>query len=330
MNRLNKETFLNILEHMVRIRTVEEMIAEKYSNQEMRCPIHLSIGQEAVPSVISEFITTKDFVVSTHRSHAHYLAKGGSLEKMICEIYGKENGCSRGRGGSMHLTDQKVGFICSTAIVGNTIPIGVGLSYKKHVDKDGSFVCIYLGDAATEEGVFYESINFAAIHNLPCLFICENNLYSVYSNLEARQPKGREIYKMVEAMGVKASQCDGNNIKEIFSHLEPIVSQLRSGNGPFFVEFMTYRMREHCGPAYDDYLGYRNEIVTAWWVKRDPLKLAIEVAKEDFDYEVNIDELRRKFEIAAEIQFETARKSDFPLSSSLRDNVYRSGNEELI
>ena len=189
---------------MLRIRLVEESIANKYSEQKMRCPTHLSIGQEAIAVGVCANLTSQDQVLSTHRAHAHYLAKGGCLNSMMAEIYGKASGCSKGMGGSMHLIDTSVGFMGSTAIVGNTIPVAVGLALEKKLARKKSIACVFFGDGATEEGAFYESINFAIIHSLPILFICENNLYSVYSGLEVRQPVDRKIHKMVRAMGISA------------------------------------------------------------------------------------------------------------------------------
>ena len=169
------------------IRYVEELIANKYSLNMMRCPTHLSVGQEMAPSILSQYLRRTDYVVSTHRSHAHYLAKGGNLEKFFDELHGLMSGCSGGRGGSMHLTDKEVGFVASTAIVGNTIPIGVGLGNAIKLLKEQEISIIYLGDAATEEGVFWESVHYSLVHNLPCLFVIENNDYSVYTNIEVRQ-----------------------------------------------------------------------------------------------------------------------------------------------
>ncbi len=169
------------------IRVVEELVAANYSDNLMRCPIHLSIGQEMVPSILALELSNNDLAVSSHRSHAHYLAKGGSLESFFDELFGLETGCSKGRGGSMHLVDKDVGFMGSTAIVGNTIPIGVGLGESMKLDRLRDIVVIYLGDGATEEGVFWESFNYAVVRELPCLFMIEDNNYSVYTGIEPRQ-----------------------------------------------------------------------------------------------------------------------------------------------
>ena len=257
---------------MLRIRLVEESIAEKYSEQKMRCPTHLSIGQEAIAVGVCANLTSQDQVLSTHRAHAHYLAKGGCLNSMMAEIYGKASGCSKGMGGSMHLIDTSVGFMGSTAIVGNTIPVAVGLALEKKLTRKKSIACVFFGDGATEEGAFYESVNFAIIHSLPILFICENNLYSVYSGLEVRQPVDRKIYKMVRAMGISAQHGNGNDVEEVARKVKHAKTMILKSGGPQFLEFDTYRWREHCGPNFDNNIGYREESEFLKWKKKDPLK----------------------------------------------------------
>ena len=261
-----------LFESMLRIRLVEESIANKYSEQKMRCPTHLSIGQEAIAVGVCANLTSQDQVLSTHRAHAHYLAKGGCLNSMMAEIYGKASGCSKGMGGSMHLIDTSVGFMGSTAIVGNTIPVAVGLALEKKLTRKKSIACVFFGDGATEEGAFYESVNFAIIHSLPILFICENNLYSVYSGLEVRQPVDRKIYKMVRAMGISAQHGNGNDVEEVARKVKHAKAMILKSGGPQFLEFDTYRWREHCGPNFDNNIGYREESEFLKWKKKDPLK----------------------------------------------------------
>ena len=257
---------------MLRIRLVEESIANKYSEQKMRCPTHLSIGQEAIAVGVCANLTSQDQVLSTHRAHAHYLAKGGCLNSMMAEIYGKASGCSKGMGGSMHLIDTSVGFMGSTAIVANTIPVAVGLALEKKLTRKKSIACVFFGDGATEEGAFYESVNFAIIHSLPILFICENNLYSVYYGLEVRQPVDRKIYKMVRAMGISAQHGNGNDVEEVTRKVKHAKTMILKSGGPQFLEFDTYRWREHCGPNFDNNIGYREESEFLKWKKKDPLK----------------------------------------------------------
>ena len=260
-----------MLRGMKRIRLVEEGITERYAKGKMRCPMHLSIGQEAAAIGVGLALQTSDLAVSTHRAHAHYLSKGGDLKAMLAEIYGKAAGCSGGRGGSMHLIDTKIGFMGSTAIVGNTIPIGVGLALSLQLQKSSAVSTVFCGDGSLEEGVFYESANFAAVRKLPVLFVCENNLYSVYSPLRVRQPQGRKIHKMVEAIGVPTFLVDGNDPQAVYEAALVAIAHIRDGRGPFFLELTTYRWREHCGPNYDNNIGYRTEEEFQEWKRKDPI-----------------------------------------------------------
>lgn len=298
---------------MKMIRATEEKIAEKYSEWKMRCPTHLSTGQEAVASVVGTLLQKDDFAVSTHRAHAHYLGKGGSLKRMIAEIYGKSAGCSGGKGGSMHLVDLSAGFMGSTAIVANSIPVGVGLGLSIKLKDDSQVSCVYFGDAAVEEGVFYEAVNFAVLKKLPVLFVCENNLYSVYSPLSVRQPEGRKIYEMVRGIGIYSQYGNGNDPYEIYTITKKALEYIHAGNGPVFLEFSTYRWREHCGPNYDNSIGYRSEEEFLAWKERDPIILFEKKIKEDYenlksDFEI----IEKKIQSEIEDAFEFAESSPFP------------------
>ena len=258
---------------MKRIRMVEEAIADNYSDQEMRCPVHLSIGQEAAAVGVCSALKKEDWVFSGHRCHAHYLAKGGSLFKMIAEIYGKVDGCCSGKGGSMHLTDLDSGFIASTPIVGSTVPISVGAALTVKSKNQNRVVIIFLGDGAMEAGVVHESLNFASLKNLPIIFVCENNFYSVYSPLSVRQPKNNSLSSLAESHNVKSFYADGNNVENVFETTQECLKHIRTSGGPAFLELPTYRWREHCGPNFDNNIGYRTEEEFNYWVNKDPIKL---------------------------------------------------------
>jgi TPP-dependent pyruvate/acetoin dehydrogenase alpha subunit len=268
---MTPEIARQLLFQMKRIRFVEEEIARRYPVGAMRCPTHLSVGQEGVAAAVGLALERNDLAVSGHRAHAHYLAKGGDLKAMLAEIYGKAAGCSKGKGGSMHLIDESVGFMGSTAIVGGTVPIGVGLGYGMKLDHSRQVSCIFHGDAVVETGVFFESVNFAVLKNLPILFICENNLYSVYSPLGVRQPAERNIAWMVGSMGLKAEAGDGNDVTEVYEKVCRALAEIRSGGGPRFLEFATYRWLEHCGPNYDNHIGYRTEAEYLEWRTKEPI-----------------------------------------------------------
>jgi len=320
MNKLD----LNLYKNMLLIRLAEEGIAKKYKDGKMRCPTHLSIGQEAAASGVGLALRKTDLALSTHRGHAHYLAKGGSLKRMIAEIYGKSTGCSKGKGGSMHLIDRSVGFEGSTAIVGNTIPIGVGLALSLKLDLKKSISVIYCGDGSVEEGVFYESVNFAVTKNLPVLFVCENNLYSVYSPLKVRQPKDRKIYQMVQGMGIKTSYEDGNDVRSVNSTASQAVKYIRDTGSPYFIELSTYRWREHCGPNYDNDIGYRSEAEFLEWKKRDPIKLFKKVLiKENASNREELVKIENDVKSIVEKAFDFAEKSPFPASEKAFESMFK-------
>ena len=257
---------------MLRIRRIEEKIAFLYPQQEIRCPVHLSIGQEACAVGVCKALMKNDFVFSGHRSHAHFIAKGGDVKKMFAEIYGNPKGCSKGRGGSMHLIDKKNGFLGATPIVGSTIPVAVGAALTSRIKNQKKVIVIFFGDGATETGVFHESLNFAKVRRLPVLFVCENNLYSVYSPMNVRQPKNRTIKKLAEGHGINTAKIDGNDVEKIFQKANTAIDFVRKKSEPFFLELSTYRWLEHCGPLYDNDIGYRKKEEFDYWKKKDPLK----------------------------------------------------------
>ncbi len=308
---------------MVLIRVVEEMIANKYRENKMRCPTHLCTGQEAISSAVSANLKIQDTVVSTHRSHGHYLGKGGNVDKMIAEIYGKSSGCSKGYGGSMHLIDLNVNFMGSTAIVGNSMPIGIGLGLSSKLENYNNISCVYFGEGCTEEGIFHESVNFAITKKLPVLFVCENNLYSVYSGLNARQPKNRKIHKMVEGMGIKSFNGDGNNVIDVYKLTNKAVKYIKQNNKPAFLEFKTYRWREHCGPNYDNDIGYRTEKEYLDWKKKDPIKNYIKFLTNKNIFKLEYLKRIDKSIISKSIKaFNFAEKSKFPSKNDATKNVY--------
>ncbi len=321
--QITKTKAHSLYQRMLKIRLTEETIAERYSEGEMRCPTHLSIGQEGVAAGVCENLNDSDFALSSHRAHAHYLAKGGNQDQMIAEIYGKVTGCNSGKGGSMHLIDKSVGFMGSTSIVGNTIPLAVGLGLSISLKQTNQISVVFFGDAAVEEGVVYESINFAVLRNLPVLFICENNLYSVYSPLSVRQPKGRKIYDSLTSLGIKTGAGNGNDVVEVFEKTRLVVNRIRSGQGPEFLEFATYRWREHCGPNYDNDLGYRSEEEFEAWRERDPLALLKREMLQS-NYAEEIDFMNWNEQIQAEVNhaFSQAQAAPFPNQSVAFENLY--------
>ncbi len=268
---MGNEIRLDLYKKMLQIRVVETAIAQHYAEQEMRCPVHLSIGQEAAEAGACAALQTRDYVLSGHRSHGHYLAKGGDLKAMMAEIYGKATGCAGGKGGSMHLVDIAAGFLGAAPIVGSTIPIATGVALAAQMRKEDRVVMVFLGDGATETGAFYESVNFAALKNLPIVFLVENNFYSVYSPMSVRQKGEQRITDIARAHGMDAQTADGNDLDLVYQISLAAVDKARRGDGPSLLEFVTYRWREHCGPSFDNDIGYRSEAEYLGWKDRDPV-----------------------------------------------------------
>lgn len=303
----------------LRIRLVESRIAELYSEGKMRCPVHLSIGQEIPSAIFQQVVISGDTAISTHRAHAHYLAMGGDLPRMIAEIYGKVTGCSKGRGGSMHLVDLEKGFLGSSAIVGNSIPVGVGVGYAKHLDHDESVSFIFLGDGAIEEGSFYESVNFAALHKLPVVFVVENNFYSVYTGLGSRQPENRSITGLASAIGLNCETTDDSDFSGTFSKLLTLTNHSRRGHGASLLEINTYRKLEHCGPHDDDHLGYRPKAELDRLKEIDQLEIlqqSLVMTTEECE------QLHLSIQTEIDNAFSFAESSPFPTFQEVTSGVY--------
>lgn len=307
---------------MLRVRLVEEAIAARYSEQEMRCPVHLSIGQEAAAVGTCSALKADDVAVSTHRCHAHYLAKGGDLNVMMAEIYGKASGCCGGRGGSMNLFDNAAGFMASIPIVGSSIPLGVGMGLAIQQQGRKAVSVVFLGDAALEEGVFHESANFAMTRKLPVVFVCENNLFSVYTPLDDRQPD-RPLSDLAKAHAMPAVQADGNNVETVREMVSEACDTARDGGGPTFLVLDTYRWLEHCGPNYDNDIGYRTEDEFRQWKDLCPVDGYREKLEAGGLWTAGDEETLRA-ELSSEIEaaFEFAKTSPFPDAKTVSDHVY--------
>lgn len=302
---------------LYRIRRVEEEIVRVYPTDKIKSPVHLSIGQEAVSVGVCEALRGDDVVFGTYRSHAYYLAKGGDLRKMVGELYGKITGCAKGKGGSMHLIDVARGVMGASAVVGTTIANAVGYAYALKLQRKDSIVVSFFGDGGTDEGVFHESMNFAALKSLPVIFICENNFYAIHTHLLRRHKSGN-ICGRVQPYGILAEQVAGNDVLRIYEKVKAAVDALRAGEaGPFFFECLTYRWKEHVGPNDDFHLGHRTREEAEPWIQNDQVGRLAEL----------LDPRRRQqieMEVEAEIQdaFAFAEESPFPDPYELYTDVY--------
>ena len=282
---------------LYRIRRVEEEIARVYPTDVIQSPVHLSIGQEAVSVGVCEALGSADVAFGTYRSHAMYLAKGGDLNRMIAELCGKATGCARGKGGSMHLIDLDRGVMGTSAVVGTTIPLAVGYAYAVHLKDRQTVVASFFGDGAVDEGVFHESLSFAALKRLPVLFVCENNGYAIHSPLSARQPLDN-IAERPGVYGIPATKVHASDVRAVHAAAQAALSEVRAGAGPHFIECMTYRLKQHVGPDEDFAAGYRQQQEAEPWLDRDPVKaLAARIDPSEraaIDADVN-DEVRAAF-----------------------------------
>ncbi len=271
---MEKALLKNLYYRMVKIRACEESFVEPILNGEIKCPVHLCTGQEATAVGICSALRKDDYVFGNHRSHGHYLAMGGEVKSLVAEIYTKKSGCSKGRGGSMHITAKEQGFVGSVPIVAGTISLALGAALAANVRKEPKVAVSFFGDGATGEGTLYESLNFAALKKLPIIFVCENNLYSTHLPVKEIRPE-RPIFEIARPFGIATSQVDGNDVLAVFQEANKAVELCRQGKGPFFIECLTYRMRGHVGPndnIQGDQTDIRPQSEIEEWKKKDPIK----------------------------------------------------------
>lgn len=247
---------LQAYKKMFLIRIAEQEIAAMYLRDKIMSFVHFYVGQEAVAVGVCDALIKADKVLGNHRSHGHYLARGGDLKKMVCELLGKENGSSRGKGGSMHMIDKSVNFIGSTPILGSIVPLACGTAFEQKYHHKNDIAVAFFGDGAFEEGVVYETLNLAALFKLPLLLVVENNLFSVNSKLRDRRSDAYDIEKIVTGFGVHYMRADGNEYGDVFEKSKEIVAQVRMGR-PAVLECITYRHMAHSAPIFDE--GYREE-----------------------------------------------------------------------
>jgi TPP-dependent pyruvate/acetoin dehydrogenase alpha subunit len=306
---------------MLRIRRAEEAVAQMIESGEALCPCHLYIGQEAIATGVCAALNQNDTIWGGHRSHGHYLAKGGSLEAMFAEILGKTTGCSGGRGGSMHLLSASHGILGTVPIVAGTVPLAVGaaLSYKmSYKMRNEPHVAIaFFGDGSLEEGHVHESMNLASLYRLPVIFICENNLYSSHMHWSERRVSDN-LDRAGDFHSIPSNRIDGNDVEAVYRAASSAVARARSGEGPSFLECRTFRWRGHVGASSDIDVGVQRRGELAQWLAQDPIAQVEACLREsgihDFDDSA----------ILAEIQtaLASARAAAYPPAERLLNHVY--------
>jgi TPP-dependent pyruvate/acetoin dehydrogenase alpha subunit len=326
MNPYPKETLLDLYRQMVRIRVCEESFVDPILQREILCPVHLYSGEEAVAAGVCGALSKKDYVFGTHRSHGHYLAKGGNMREMVAEVYCKETGCAKGRGGSMHLLAPEVGMMGAAPIVAGTISLAMGAALAASIRQDGRVAVSFFGDGAAGEGVLYESINFAALHCLPILFVCENNLYSTHLPIHECRPDNN-ISQIGKVYGIQTFRVNGNQVLKVFEAAQKAVALCRQGHGPVFMECLTYRLRGHVGPD-DNIQGTHTDIrpaeEIARWRKKDPIpQFARFLLKQKIVERAELDRIRREAEEEVRAAHEFARSSSFPKAEEVAKYVFK-------
>ena len=262
---------MHLLRQMLLIRRFEEKCAELYTQQKIRGFLHLYIGEEAVGVGVIQALRPEDAIVSTYREHGHALARGISAGSVMAEMFGKQEGCSRGRGGSMHLFDAKTRFYGGNAVVGGGLPVAVGLALADKMRNQPRVTCCFFGDGAVAEGEFHECMNLSALWKLPVLFVCENNRYAMGTRLDVSHSV-TDLTKKAAAYSVPAAAVDGMDVLAVEEAARSAAEHVRSGEGPFFLECRTYRFRAHS--MYDPEL-YRDKAEVEEWKKRDPIPALI-------------------------------------------------------
>ena len=314
----NPALIKKIYSSLYRIRRVEEEIARIYPTDKIKSPIHLSIGQEAVSVGVCEALRSDDIVFGTYRGHAIYLAKGGDLKAMLSELYGKDTGCARGKGGSMHLIDVRNGVMGTSAIVGTTIPLSVGYAYALKYKKSNAIVASFFGDGAVDEGAFHESMNFAALKRLPILFVCENNFYAIHSH-HLNRHHSDNICERAKGYGMHAERIEDGDIFKIYEFTKQYIEKMRNGNfGPVFLECITCRWKEHVGPNDDFYLGYRSNEEIDCWKENDQLKKLRPFLKPD-----EAARIESKIDKDISDAFRFAEQSYFPEDAELYTHLFK-------
>ncbi|NQT58746.1 MAG: thiamine pyrophosphate-dependent dehydrogenase E1 component subunit alpha [Bacteroidetes bacterium] len=317
---MDKERCLDLYRTLFKIRTFEEKVSSLYAGNEIPGFVHLYIGEEAIASGICNALERSDYITSTHRGHGHLIAKGGDLNLMMAELFGKKTGYCKGKGGSMHIADPALGILGANGIVGGGIPIAVGAAYSSaKIRHTKQVVVAFFGDGATNEGTFHESMNMASAWNLPVLFVCENNQFGVSTRIN-RVTRNVDLSKRALAYGIPGFDEDGNDVLKIYTKAKELISKLRNGEGPFFLVCNTFR---HHGHFEGEGVTYWGEEELLSWKEKDPLKICKLYLKNDFnisDEEIAVLEGSVMEELEKAVAF--ARLSKYPRPEEALEDLY--------
>ena len=320
---------IELFRSMLSIRRSQEALIEEYHPaDEMRCPVHFCVGQEAPAAGVCLALRPDDFALTGHRSHGYLLAKGGSMKGLFAELYGKSTGNNSGMAGSMEICDESVNFYSGTILSG-TLPIALGTAQSSQIRGDDRVTLAVFGDGGADEGVVYEVLNYAALKQLPMIFVCENNQYSVYSHQSKRQGIC-DIAGRARAFGIPSRRMEGNDVLAVYRATQRAVSKARKGQGPSFLELDTYRWCSHVGPENDDNFDYRSMEELAKWQRNCPIEdLKQKLITAGILDESQVIEIER--DVIAEIEeaFSFAKTSPFPAARALYNNIFSESDKDF-
>jgi pyruvate dehydrogenase E1 component alpha subunit len=312
---LTKEKALDLLYKMVLTRTFEENALEMFSMGKVHGTMHVSIGQEGIAAGAGPALKDTDYLLNTHRGHGHFLMWGGDLNRMMSEFLGKENGYCRGRGGSMHIADVESNNLGAQGIVAGNLPISVGVGLSIRIRKSDQVVLTLFGDGAANEGAFHESLNMAAIWNLPVIYLCENNQYAMSMPVE-KAFRVEQISDRASAYGIKGLTIDGNDVIAVYKAVQDAAKRARAGDGPTLIEAITYRYQGH---SKSDRQLYRTREEVKQWQQKDPIQRfakLIGVQEEEFQA------IEKKAEQAIAAAVEFGENSPEPNVSTIMEGIY--------
>lgn len=325
MTSFSPQQLIRFHKQLILLRRTELRLAEVYKRQVIRTPTHFGVGQEAIAVGVCEMLNGDDVIYSHHRCHNHYLAKGGDLQKLVSELFGRETGCSRGRGGSVHLTDRPAGVVATSAILGQSAAAATGSALAFAMDGAPRTAVAFFGDAVLEEGIFYEAVNLAAVRRLPVLYVCENNNLSTESLPHMRQPAGTRLADRARAFGIEARQVDGNDVEATACAAREALDACRAGRGPYFLECSTFRWLEHVGPMFDRDLGrtFRSQEEMERGMADCPLlRSASRLIERGVAGEADIAAWEAEVESRLDAVLAQAEADPWPAPETLFDNVY--------
>ena len=322
----DKESLLKIYEQMLRMRLFEQKATELFTQGLVTGSMHLYIGQEAIAATAGELLRATDTITSTHRGHGHCIAKGGKTDRMMAELLGRKNGYCGGKGGSMHMADFTRGNLGANGMVGGGLAISVGAGITNAVMKKNDSVTIcFFGEGATNEGIFHESLNLASIWKLPIIFLCENNLYQVFTSVKESLPV-KDVSVRAASYGIPGITCDGNDVFELYNVLSAAIESARKGQGPSLIEAKTYRWEGHyTGDGYAKG-GYRSIEEVEEWKVRDPIaRLGKYIIKNMIADSDMLEKIQKDLKDEMEKAAQYAIESPWPDDNDLYKDVFYEG-----